>query len=197
MASPERHQLGRIQVRTASCFVLLPVLLAGLVGCGGTPPADTGAVPPADPAAPAAAPSAQSQGSQAVSAVATAGFTPLPSPEQVEAAMPPGRLDPFEPLAVTRVTPVVTSPRPVAVQPPLTLPDGFRFQGVMSSGGRPMALVQFGAQSGSLAVGDTGGRTTDLLPQSWRVASIDVQRGRLTLVSRQRQAKGQVVIAEL
>ncbi|MCX5931094.1 MAG: hypothetical protein NTW83_04520 [Cyanobacteria bacterium] len=93
--------------------------------------------------------------------MATAGFTPLPSPEQVEAAMPPGRLDPFEPLAVTRVTPVVTSPRPVAVQPPLTR------------------------------------RTTDLLPQSWQVASIDVPRGRLTLVSRQRQARGQVVIAEL
>jgi hypothetical protein len=107
--------------------------------------------------------------------------------------MPPGRVDPFAPLVVTQVS----SPRRVVVQPPLNLPDGFRFNGVISSGGRPMALVQFGEQSGSLAVGDAGGRTTDLLPEAWKVASIDVQRGRLTLVSQQRQAKGQVVVAEL
>jgi hypothetical protein len=142
---------------------------------------------------PAAAPSREAKADPAASAVASAGFTPLPTPQQVEAAMPPGRVDPFAPLAVTQVR----SPRRVVVQPPLNLPDGFRFNGVISSGGRPMALVQFGDQSGSLAVGDAGGRTTDLLPEAWRVASIDVQRGRLTLVSQQRQAKGQVVVAEL
>ena len=194
MASPERLHAGMTQPRSGVGLALLPLLFAGLAGCGGTPPADTGAVPPPVPAAPEAAPAKPSKPSPAAAAVAQAGFTPLPTVQQVEAAMPPGRLDPFAPLAVTRVA---SGPRAIVVQPPLTLPEGFRFQGVISSGGRPMALVQFGGQSGSLAVGDAGGRTTDLLPEAWGVASIDVLRGRLTLVSRQGKAKGQVVIAEL
>ena len=194
MASPERRLTVKALVQSSTELALIPLLLAGLAGCGGTPTADTGAVPA--PPAPGAAPSPETEPAQAAAAVEKAGFTPLPSPEQVEAAMPPGRLDPFAPLAVTRVT-TPASRAPVLVQPPLNLPDGFRFQGVISSGGRPMALVQFGQQSGSLAVGDAGGRTTDLLPEAWRVVAIDVLRGRLTLASRQGQAKGQVVIAEL
>ena len=81
------------------------------------------------------------------------------------------------------------------------------FNGVIRSGGTPEALVQFGAQSGTLRVGQRGGsatgyrttdyRTTDysttpLLPAGWSVASIDVQNGRLTL----RQGK-QAVTAEI
>jgi hypothetical protein len=198
MASDHRHQPGMNQARTVTGLALLPLLLAGgLSGCGGTPPADLGAVPPPAPVAPGAAPTTPSNPAPASAAIAKAGFTQLPTVQQVEAAMPQGRLDPFAPLAVTRVTRDAGKPRAVVVQPPLTLPDGFRFQGVIRSGGRPMALVQFGGQSGSLAVGDAGGRTTDLLPEAWGVASIDVLRGRLTLVSRQGQAKGQVVIAEL
>ena len=68
---------------------------------------------------------------------------------------------------------------------------------MIRSGGTPEALVQFGAQSGTLRVGQRGGSTTDyrttpLLPAGWSVASIDVQKGRLTL----RQGK-QAVTAEL
>ena len=68
---------------------------------------------------------------------------------------------------------------------------------MIRSGGTPEALVQFGAQSGTLRVGQRGGstmdyRTTPLLPAGWSVASIDVQNGRLTL----RQGK-QAVTAEL
>jgi hypothetical protein len=82
------------------------------------------------------------------------------------------------------------------------------FNGVIRSGGTPEALVQFGAESGTLRVGQRGGssttdyrttdyrtmhyRTTPLLPVGWSVASIDVQNGRLTL----RQGK-QAVTAEL
>ena len=86
------------------------------------------------------------------------------------------------------------------------------FNGVIRSGGTPEALVQFGAESGTLRVGQRGGSTTDyrttdyrttdyrttdyrttpLLPVGWSVASIDVQNGRLTL----RQGK-QAVTAEL
>ena len=83
---------------------------------------------------------------------------------------------------------------------------------MIRSGGTPEALVQFGAESGTLRVGQRGGstteysttdysttdyrttdyRTTPLLPVGWSVASIDVQNGRLTL----RQGK-QAVTAEL
>jgi hypothetical protein len=57
--------------------------------------------------------------------------------------------------------------------------------------------VQFAGDSGTLRVGQRGGsttgyRTTPLLPAGWSVASIDVQKGRLTL----RQGK-QAVTAEL
>lgn len=78
---------------------------------------------------------------------------------------------------------------------------------MIRSGGTPEALVQFGAESGTLRVGQRGGSTTDyrttdyrttdyrttpLLPVGWSVASIDVQNGRLTL----RQGK-KAVTAEL
>jgi hypothetical protein len=51
----------------------------------------------------------------------------------------------------------------------------------MRSGGRSAAVVQAGPRSGSLRPGDRGGRSTDLLPPGWLVASIDVNQGRLTL----------------
>ena len=113
-----------------------------------------------------------------------AGLTPLPSSNQVVASVSSGRVDPFAP-------PVL-----------LSLPPGLIFNGVIRSGGTPEALVQFGAESGTLRVGQRGGSTTDyrttdyrttpLLPAGWSVASIDVQKGRLTL----RQGK-QAVTAEL
>ena len=65
--------------------------------------------------------------------------------------------------------------------PPPPLPEGFRFQGVLRSAGAGEALVQFGADSGALRVGDRGGRNTTLLPPGWSVAAIDVERGRLLL----------------
>ena len=125
-----------------------------------------------------------------------AGLTPLPSSNQVVASVSSGRVDPFAPLQISASRPVL-----------LSLPPGLIFNGVIRSGGTPEALVQFGAESGTLRVGQRGGRTTDyrttdyrttdyrttpLLPAGWSVASIDVQNGRLTL----RQGK-QAVTAEL
>nr|WP_259735315.1 hypothetical protein [Synechococcus sp. CS-1329] len=160
------------------------------------------------PAAEAATePATESLSGSGSEAVAEAGFTPLPTAQQLEAARPPGRLDPFAPLAVTPAASRSESAaatgsggraaQPTPPTPALTLPAGFRFQGVISSGGRPRALVQFGDQSGSLVIGDIGGRSTDLLPKAWRVSSIDLQRGRLTLEGRQRQGSSQMVTAEL
>ncbi len=100
------------------------------------------------------------------------------------ASVSAGRVDPFAPLQTTATQ---GGPRPA-----LTLPQGLVFNGVIRSGGTPEALVQFGGESGTLRVGQKGGRTTALLPSGWSVASIDVQKGSLTL----RQG-GQSVTAEL
>ena len=110
------------------------------------------------------------------------GFNPLPTPQQVVAALRIGRLDPFAPVS----PPAGTAPQSTG------LPQGFRFSGVVRGGGQAEALVQFGGLSGTLRAGQVGGRSTDLLPLGWTVARVDGQRGRLTL----RQG-GQLVTADL
>ena len=110
------------------------------------------------------------------------GLNPLPTPQQVVAAVRIGRFDPFAPVS----PPAGTAPQATG------LPQGFRFSGVVRGGGQAEALVQFGSLSGTLRAGQVGGRSTDLLPQGWTVARVDGQRGRLTL----RQG-GQLVTADL
>lgn len=146
-------------------------------------------LPPAavDPAAPAAA-------------ADVSGFTPLPTTNQVLAANPIGRADPF---ASDRPAPRPPAPgsgtassqqqqaRP-APPPPLQLPPDFLFSGVIRVGSSPQAMVQFGPNTGAVGIGELGGRNTDLLPPGWVVSSIDVDRGRLVL----RQGT-QTVTAEL
>jgi hypothetical protein len=111
------------------------------------------------------------------------GFNPLPTPQQVVAAVRIGRFDPFAP---------VSPPAGTASQS-TGLPQGLRFSGVVrGGGGQAEALVQFGGLSGTLRAGQVGGRTTDLLPLGWSVARVDGQRDRLTL----RQG-GQLVTADL
>ena len=117
------------------------------------------------PRLPAAAPAPKAP------AAPLAGLNPLPSPQQVLAAVGIGRADPFAPLP----------PGPGAGAQAPGLPAGFRFSGVVHSGPQAQALVQFGSLSGSLSPGEVGGRTTALLPPGWRVAAVDAQRGRLTL----------------
>lgn len=105
------------------------------------------------------------------------GLTPLPSVNQVVASVASGRVDPFAPLSAGGSAVGTSGARPA----PLSLPPGLVFHGVIRSGGTPEALVQFGGQTGTLRVGQRGGRSTPLLPAGWSVASIDVQQGRLTL----------------
>lgn len=105
-----------------------------------------------------------------------AGLTPLPSADQVVASFSSGRVDPFAPLQATGA-----QAGGAGARPPLTLPPGLVFNGVIRSGGTPEALVQFSGESGTLRVGQKGGRSTALLPDDWSVTSIDVQKGRLTL----------------
>jgi len=102
------------------------------------------------------------------------GFTPLPTPEQVVAALPTGRLDPFAPL-----------PQAKAAASGAVPAGDLRFTGVIRSAGQAQALVQVGDQSGAVCVGRrgvcVGSGLPALLPADWSVTSIDVASGRLVL----------------
>ncbi len=156
-----------------------------LTGCGG------GATPP-EATQPPPAPSPASSPADARPPQFT-GLTPLPTPNQVLAAINIGRDDPFSPMAPRASATSGSRSAPIRpAQVPLTLPPSFRFTGVISSAGRAKAIVDYGTTSGALSVGDRGGSSTDLLPPGWSVASINVDRGLLTL----RQGQ-QTVSAEL
>jgi hypothetical protein len=169
------------------------LLLSSLMGCGGAPEASAPPPPPpapapaAQPAAAAAAPGAAA--APTAGAGVLAGLTPLPSRQQVLAAAPADRADPFAPVIRPRPTGAAAAasgdPSRPAAPAPLRLPDDFRFSGVIAVSGMPQALVQRSEQSGTVVVGDQGGRSTRLLPNGWVVTSIDVQNGCL----RMRQGK--------
>lgn len=124
------------------------------------------------------------------------GLLPLPAPVQVARSLPIGRFDPFAPLAGGRSRGAAASGG--SGRPPVAaaaaarrragagqfcpdLPPDFRFTGVIRGGGQVHAMVEAGGLSGSLRVGDRGGRSTDLLPLCWRVEAVDVNRGLLQL----------------
>ncbi len=169
------------------------LLLSSLMGCGGAPEASAPPQPPpapapaAQPADAAAAPGAAA--APTAGAGVLAGLTPLPSRQQVLAAAPADRADPFAPVIRPRPTGAAAAaggdPSRPAAPAPLRLPDDFRFSGVIDISGVPQALVQRSEQSGTVVVGDQGGRSTRLLPNGWVVTSIDVQNGSL----RMRQGK--------
>jgi hypothetical protein len=159
----------------------LPIPLPGF---GGGAPQDQALVPPPPPAA---RPREKPAGDKAAGPD-TAGLTPLPLPQEVVASVQSGRVDPFSSLLLSgsgrlpsEIASIPGAPGSPTARPPISLPDAFRFNGVIASGGHPKALVQFGNVSGSLGPGDQGGRTTDLLPAGWSVQAVDVQRGLLVL----------------
>jgi len=137
----------------AALALLLP--LGALTACGGedsapaaAPPApapasaaDGGApLPPAAGLKPPTPPGRAALG-------AVAGFTPLPSPQQVVAPLVNGRRDdPFAPL-----------PPPQAGSPTATLPEGFQFTGVVKSRGLTQAIVGLGGTSQAIPGSGSGG----------------------------------------
>jgi hypothetical protein len=172
------------------------LLLTALLGACGAPQQTTDLPPPPPPATGNPAPS---RPAAAASARSGSGLVPLPTRQEVVTTVPVGRRDPFGGVMPRwRIPPVPGAPGSpgagsAAIRPvPPGVPEGFRLAGVIRSGGRSEAVVQYGTRSGSLRPGDRGGRTTDLLPSGWSVASIDVNRGSLTL-----QQGGRRVIAEL
>lgn len=169
---PQARPIGRLP-RAVSLVGALPLLLLG--ACGGPPPpaAEVSAVPapPPPPQAPAKPLPA--------SASVTPGFTPLPSPQQVVGPLAKGRPDPFASLALSGLGTAGGPAKP----PPIALPSGFRFTGVIRSGGQSQALVELGGEAGPLCLGPRGScpGTPPLLPAGWSVAAIDVQNGLLSL----------------
>jgi Tfp pilus assembly protein PilP len=117
-------------------------------------------------------------------------LTPLPTSQQVVAAFPVGRKDPFGSLVAEMVPGAAGGARVVAPPaPPPAFLQEFRVTGVIDSGGQSEAVVTYKQLSGSLRRGDRGGRNTDLLPTGWSVASVDVANGRLILQSGSRKVK--------
>ena len=164
MAS-SRSETGRNGPRLSAALAVVGLLVPAVAGCGSSSDPETISLPPIAPK-PAGLP--VSTGS---TAQPTPGFTPLPTPQQVVAEVGVGRVDPFAPLP------------PAGGDAPPVLPEGLQFNGVILASGRPQALVQFQGNAGSVRVGDQGGRTTDLLPNAWKVAAVDVAQGRLTLAT--------------
>lgn len=157
-------------------------VVAGLMlsGCGASPTVEAPPQPaPPPPAAPAAS-----------SGAVPEGLTPLPTSQQVVSAFRMGRQDPFGSLVPELVPGAVTggATARAAATPPPFLKD-FRVTGVIDSGGQSEAVVTYRQLSGSLRPGDRGGRTTDLLPSGWSVASVDVANGSLILQSGSRRVK--------
>ena len=131
-----------------------------------------------------------------------------PSPEQVKRAQPIGQLDPFRPLsqeiqdlvvkpkakAAAAVSPGVSPAKP----PPLSFPQGLEISGLIGGVGRPEAVVSYQGASGTLRLGDVGsavGRganATNLLPDGWRVAAIDLNRGAIVLEFKGRTTTKQI-----
>ena len=148
------------------------MVIPGLAACGSSPDSGTISLPPAAPKPPAAAPKAP----VVADPQPAAGFTPLPSPQQVVAALPTGRADPFAPFA-----------QPAAAGAPAAVASAsqLRFTGVIRTAGQAQALVQVGDQSGAVCVGRRGvcrgSGLPAFLPADWSVTSIDVASGRLVL----------------
>jgi hypothetical protein len=161
-------------------IALIPLLVIG--GCGfeqfllGRP---------TDPEQPEPLPPPRSAGPQTN---VGAGLSPLLTPQQVLTAVPFGRPDPFAPTpgtappradavsgasAARAGAPATAGTAAAAAQPASTCQSqGLRLTGVIRSGGRAEALVSVGPLSGTLRIGDRGGRSTDLLPAGCVLASI-------------------------
>jgi hypothetical protein len=158
------------RVPPALALALALMVPCALAGCGGGEGGDAAAVPPRDAAA---RPRPPLSSSPPATTDTEAGFTPLPSPQQVLAALPIGRPDPFAPVVV-----------PAQAGGPA--PEGLRLTGVLRSRFGPQAFLQLApGQAGAVCLGPRGfcigSGLPALLPPGWSVVSIDVANGRLLL----------------
>jgi len=94
-----------------------------------------------------------------------------------------GRPDPFASLAPAGLGAAGAPGGGPAKPVPIALPSGFRFTGVIRSGGESQALVELDGEAGPLCLGPRGScpGSAPLLPAGWSVAAIDLQNGLLSL----------------
>ena len=168
------------------------LLLAGcLVSCS-SGPATTTVDTTTKPSPQRAAAQEPKDGARRLPAPAVgSGLISLPTPSQVEGAVPRGRQDPFAalprpprpskpaatPSAVAQAGSGSTGAEPGAAAPSL------RLRGVLAVGGQLQALVSTATGSGAVCIGSRGRcleETEPLLPAGWTVQAIDLRRGCLT-----------------
>ena len=107
-------------------------------------------------------------------------LTPLPTTAQVQDSVSRGRVDPFAPVVETQAGTVL------AAGPGSVVSGGgaLSLQGVMPVGSQVQAIVRTSERSGAICVGQAGRCSgiegEALLPQTWMVRSIDLQRGCFT-----------------
>ena len=107
------------------------------------------------------------------------GLIPLPTVQQVRDASPAGRPDPFQPLPGPSEA-GTGAEADGAINPTA----GLTLTGVMLVGQQRRALVQSASGSAVLCIGADGRCAADdqpVLPETWSVLGIDVQRGCLQL----------------
>ncbi|MEB3247633.1 MAG: hypothetical protein VKJ63_07180 [Synechococcus sp.] len=122
------------------------------------------------------------------------GFIPLPSVEQVQRAAPGGRADPFQPLPAQLAAAADKgagssdqekgAEEGVEADQLINPASDFTLTGVMLVGRQRRAFVQSPAGSAVLCIGNDGRCSSDaeqVLPATWSVLSIDLQRGCLQL----------------
>ena len=63
----------------------------------------------------------------------------------------------------------------------LFVPSEFEYHGQISSSGIVNAFVSYKDRSGVIKLGDIGGENTDLLPNGWKILSLDTDTKVLTL----------------
>ena len=157
-----------------------PLLTAVLVsGCGsGDPPEPITAAPAAPPPQAAAPVEPDPSAEPEPAAVPEIVLKPLPTPEQVIAAAPGGRQDPFQPLPLIAES-LSAGVSDGAVEGTLPSTGALVLTGVIAVGGSPRALVRLGDGNGVLCLGEGGRCESDaqsLLPTGWSVVAIDLDR---------------------
>ena len=94
-------------------------------------------------------------------------FTPLLTGSELIEGMSVGRKDPFLPPEINGNE--------------LTIPASFKYKGHISTSKVVNAFVSFENRAGIIKPGDIGGKTTDLLPNGWRMFEIDINTKDLIL----------------
>ena len=119
----------------------------------------------------------QAEANQLPEPVPEPNLIPLYQPDEVLAALPQGREDPFAPPAQALGG--------GDAQVDAGAITGIALTGISSVGGIVRAFVTYDGRSGPVGAGDEGGAGVPWLPIGVRVEAVDVQRGQLVLAVRE------------